>query len=77
VDVVGGGAPDRTVASLRFATTLSQIGERFGPALGRIAGALTETGSAMEGAPMTTYHDVIDDEADGDIEVAIPCASSR
>jgi hypothetical protein len=31
----------------------------------------------MEGAPMTIYLDVIDDEADGDIEVAVPCASSR
>lgn len=68
--------PERTIASLRFTTTLEEIGERFGPAFGRIVGALASAGVAIEGAPLTIYHDVIDDESEGDIEVGLPCAPS-
>ena len=38
--------------------------------------AMTSAGLTPSGAPLLVYHDVIDEETDGDIEIAIPVAGT-
>ncbi len=61
--------PPVLAASLRLRTDLASIGADLGAAMGRTFGAI---GGAAAGAPYVVYHDVIDVDTDGDIEVCIP-----
>ncbi len=37
-----------------------------------LVGAMDSSGATMSGAPFVIYHDVIDEQTDGDIEVCLP-----
>ena len=60
------------VAATRIHTTLRKIGDDIGVGFGRLVPALDAEGIEPAGPPLIVYHDVIDEETDGDIEVCIP-----
>ena len=60
--------PPIDVASLRVHTSLDKIGEDLGMGFGKVIAA---SGSPA-GMPFIVFHDVIDEETDGDIEICIP-----
>ena len=66
--------PDRTIASVRLTTDLDEIGQRIGPAFGQVMTAIGTRGATPGGMPMTIFHDVLDDDTPGEVEVAIPVA---
>ena len=65
-----------TILGLRRHTTLAQIGEVIPEAMHTAHAAVAGSDTQMAGAPMVLYHDVIDEEQSGDIEVALPVASA-
>lgn len=60
------------VAGTRIRTTLRKIGDDIGFGFGRLVPALGGAGIEPVGPPLTVYHDVIDEETHGDIEMCIP-----
>jgi effector-binding domain-containing protein len=62
------------VATLRRHTTMSAIGEAVGEAFAQLGEAVGRAGVPMVGPPLLIMHDVIDEETDGDIELAFPVA---
>ena len=64
------------VAATRVHTNLSQIGEDIGTGFGTLVGALGRLQIQPAGAPLIVYHDVIDEETEGDIELCVPVAST-
>lgn len=60
------------VAATRVRTSLSKIGDDIAMAFGTLVPALGAAGLDATGAPLIVYHEIIDDETDGDIEVCIP-----
>ncbi len=65
--------PPITVASLRVRTAMSTIATDLAQGFGQVAAAL---GGPPAGTPFVVYHDVIDEETDGDIEICIPAATA-
>ncbi len=79
------------IASVKVTTRLDRIANDIGTSFQTIIGALQEQQVAPSGAPMLVYHDLIDSETEGDVEICIPvdatfstertprwrCASSR
>ena len=65
---------DQDVASLREHVSMETIAEAIGGGFAEIARTLQAHGTAISGAPFIVYHDVIDEETDGDIEMCIPVA---
>jgi len=63
------------VAAIRFHTTLSRIGDDIAAGFGSLVRDLGAQGAAPSGAPFIVYHDVIDEETDGDVEICIPIAA--
>ena len=63
------------VAATRIHTSLAKVGDDIGIGFGRLVPALGQAGIEPSGAPLIVYHDIIDEETDGDIEVCIPIAS--
>ena len=63
--------PPMTVASVRVHTTLAAIASDLAEGFGRVGAAV---GGPPAGAPLVIFHDVIDEETDGDIEVCFPVA---
>ncbi len=64
--------PERAVASIRVRTNLREIGNHIGTSFGTLMRVLSDNDLRPAGPPLTVYHEVIDQETDGDIEVCIP-----
>lgn len=63
------------VASLTLHTSLATIGADMGRGLGTVAGAIGTAGLRPGGTPFVIYHDVIDEQTAGDIEICVPVPS--
>ncbi|WP_106398790.1 MerR family transcriptional regulator [Actinocorallia populi] len=64
--------PTRTVASVRRHTDLAGTGAAVADGFGTLIGALTQAGRHPVDAPFLVFHDVIDADNAGEIEVCIP-----
>ena len=73
-DVTVKHAPEQRVASLSLRTRLATIGEDIAGGFAVVVGALTEAGTQPNGAPFIVFHDVIDEQTDGDVEICIPAS---
>jgi len=60
------------VASWTTRTSLAVIGDSIGRGFATVVSALTASGAQPAGAPFIVYHDVIDEQTDGTIEVCVP-----
>ncbi|MCP4964460.1 MAG: MerR family transcriptional regulator [bacterium] len=67
--------PSLQVAATRVTTSKSRIANDIGTGFGAIMKAMGRSGVSAAGSPLIVYHDVIDDEADGDIEICVPIGS--
>jgi len=63
------------VVGHRVHTSLENIGQAVGEAFGGAMGAIGAARAIPAGIPFLVYHDIIDDQADGEIEACIPVAS--
>lgn len=64
--------PDTQVAAVKADVDLPGVGAAIGQGFGTIMGALGPAGLHPTGAPFVIYHDVIDNETPGTIEMCIP-----
>lgn len=64
--------PAQPVASVRRTTGLDRIGADLAESFGVLHAAVTAAGVPIVGAPLVRYHDLIDEDTDGDIEVCVP-----
>ncbi len=60
------------VAATKIRTNLSRIGTDIGAGFGSLMQTLGREGVAASGPPLIVYHQVIDEETDGDIEICVP-----
>lgn len=67
--------PAATIASVEAQVDLKSIGSAMGEGFGAIMGVLGPAGATPAGAPFVMYHDVIDEETTGKIEMCIPVAA--
>ena len=63
------------VAGLRKHTSLAEVGGVIAAGFGQLFVAVTASGSPPAGMPFIVFHDVIDEEAPGDVELCIPVAA--
>ncbi|MFC4071755.1 MerR family transcriptional regulator [Actinoplanes subglobosus] len=61
-----------TVASLTVRAGLVTIGEAVRQGFGTIIGSIGTAGASPAGAPFLIYHDVLEEGAEGDVEICIP-----
>lgn len=66
--------PAQHVAILRRRTSMSAIGKDVSEGFAELGEAVGRAGVPMAGPPFLVMHDVIDQETDGDIELAFPIA---
>jgi effector-binding domain-containing protein len=71
-DVTTKQVPDQRVASLSMATSLATIGEDIAAGFATLMGAVTRAANQPAGAPFLIFHDVIDEQTNGDVEICIP-----
>lgn len=71
-DVSVKNAPAQWVASWTTRTSLSVIGTDIGRGFAAVVGALEVQGHQPAGMPFIVYHDVIDEQTDGTIEICVP-----
>ena len=64
------------VAATRVHTNLRRIGNDIGAGFGSLMQALGREGVTPSGPPLIVYHDVIDEETEGDIEICVPVAGA-
>ncbi|MFI6484618.1 MerR family transcriptional regulator [Nonomuraea sp. NPDC050663] len=64
--------PSQTVASLRRRTDLAGVGVTIAEGFGTLVGAMTMAGRQPVAAPFLVFHDVIDADNAGDVEICIP-----
>jgi DNA-binding transcriptional MerR regulator len=62
------------VVGHRVHTSLENIGQAVGEAFGGALGAIASAGAIPAGIPFVVYHDIIDDQTDGEVEACIPVA---
>ncbi len=62
------------VVSTRKHCSLDEVGAGIGAGFGEVMSVVAATGATPAGPPMVLYHDVIDGEQAGEIEVAVPVA---
>ena len=74
-DVTTKVLPELTIVSRRREVTKAEIQQFFGESMGAIVAAITGGGAQMHGMPIALYHDVVDEEQAGVIEVGIPVAA--
>lgn len=67
-------AKPQFVAATRLHTNLGRIGNDIQAGFGSLMRAMGQAGAAPAGAPLIVYHDVIDEDTDGDIELCVPVA---
>jgi len=60
------------VAGYRFHTDLAKIGADIGTGFGVVMQAMGSARVSPVGAPFIVYHDVIDEQTEGDIEICVP-----
>ncbi len=60
------------VAATRIRTTLSRIGTDIGAGFGTLTWALGREEVEIAGPPLLVYHDMIDEETAGDVEIGVP-----
>ena len=60
------------VAATRMHTSLRRIGDDIGVGFGSLMQTLGREGLVASGPPLIVYHDVIDEETEGDIEICVP-----
>jgi DNA-binding transcriptional MerR regulator len=65
---------DQVVASLRLHTDLRTVSETIGQGFGTLMRAMAEARATSNGVPLIIYHDVIDEQTEGEIEICIPVA---
>lgn len=75
-DVIVRDTAPQTVVSTTVHTSLAGIGDSISKAFGTLMGFLGLRGAAPSGAPFIIYHDVIDEETPGNLEVCIPVADA-
>jgi effector-binding domain-containing protein len=63
------------VATVRRRTSMPAIGKDIAEAFAEVGEAVGRSGVAMTGPPFLIMHDVIDEETDGEIELAFPVAT--
>ncbi len=68
-------AEPQLVAAVKVHTNLSRIGDDIAKGFGSVVRVLGQEGISPSGAPLIVYHDVIDEETDGDIEICVPTAT--
>ncbi|NYT93545.1 MerR family transcriptional regulator [Salinispora sp. H7-4] len=71
-DVIVKEAATIPVASLTLHTSLNAIGADLGRGFGTVVDAIGNAGAESNGKPFVIYHDVIDEQTNGDIEICIP-----
>ena len=64
--------PAQPVASWTTTTSLAGIGEAIGRGCATLVEAIVAAGCQPVGPPLVVYHDVIDDQTDGLVEVCFP-----
>ncbi len=64
--------PAQSIAALKVHTDLSKIGEDIGSGFTTLVQAVGAASTYIAGAPLVVYHDVIDEQTDGDIEICVP-----
>ncbi len=64
------------VAAVRTHTSLATIGPAVQAGFGSLMAYLAKAGVDPAAAPLVVYHDVIDRETSGDVEICIPVARS-
>ena len=69
-------ATPQLIAATRVRTNLSRIGNDIGAGFGSLMQALGRESAAASGPPLIVYHDMIDQETDGDIEICVPVAGA-
>lgn len=68
--------PDRPVAAVRRHTGLSRIGADIGEGFATLMESVGRSGAQPAGPPLIVYHDVIDEQTEGDIEICFPVAGT-
>lgn len=68
--------PPTTIASVEVEVDIASVGQAIGEGFGAIMGVLSPAGVAPTGAPFVMYHDVIDEETRGNVEMCIPVAAT-
>lgn len=66
----------RQVAAVKFHTSVNQITNDISSGFEKLMIGLTQAGVAPSGSPMILYHDVIDEQSDGDVEICVPVDSA-
>ncbi len=64
--------PELCVAAVSVETDLASIGRHIGEGFGAVMAALGEAGCSPTGPPFVIYHDVIDEETPGRIDMCVP-----
>lgn len=64
--------PARTVAALTVHTDHAGVAEAIAGGFATVVGALGAAGATPAGAPFIIFHQVIDEQTDGDLEICIP-----
>lgn len=64
--------PAQPVASVRRRTDLEHVGEVIAEAFGTLHGTVTTAGVPIVGAPFILYHELIDADTEGTIQVCVP-----
>jgi effector-binding domain-containing protein len=67
---------DQPVLATRKHTTMRTIGDDLRAGFGQLMRAIGTSGATTDGAPFVIYHDVIDEQTDGDIEMCLPVTSA-
>jgi effector-binding domain-containing protein len=69
-------APEQQVASVSMRTTLATISASIGEGFAVLMGALADAATPPVGAPFIIYHEVIDEQTEGDVELCIPVTAA-
>lgn len=67
--------PDQLVAATEMETSLAKVGEDIQQGFGALVGATMSQNVPFAGAPFIIYHDIIDEETDGRIQICVPTAA--
>lgn len=71
-DVAIAETAPQQIAAVKVHTTLSQIADDIGAGFGAIMHAVGRGGLTPAGAPLLVFHDIIDEETAGHVEICIP-----
>ena len=69
-------APPQLIAAVKVSTNLRNIGADIGTGFGTLMQAMGRAGVGPAGSPLIVYHDVIDEETGGDVEICVPVATA-